>query len=92
MLGATDPLSSEPGTIRGDYCVSWMIATFTKQLLTKSLREIRSLLVETSFTVPTLSRLLKRRLVCGLVRLVSSSTGLLPTSSGFKPTTKRICF
>lgn len=88
MIGATNPLDASPGSIRGQYCVSiFFFSCFSCYLLLFC----RSLLVVTLFTVPIVLKLLKRKLVCGSVRLVSSLSGLLLTLNGFNLTTK-LCF
>ena len=86
LLGATNPLASAPGTIRGDYAI---VSGFGICVLRSSalMPFSNRMLVVTSATAPTASKTPRRRLTSG-----SSRKSLSPTSTASSTgSTRRKC-
>lgn len=82
ILGATNPLASAPGTIRGDYAiVRWIPAPFT---LSRYLTSIYRMLAAMSVTGLTLLSLLRKRLHYGSRRMNCKAGNKLSTAGSMK--------
>jgi hypothetical protein len=88
MLGATNPLESNPGTIRGDFCIEVSVGPrqqFLVDMLYSHLAAVfasrKSRLEETFATAVTASRMLKEKSICGL-KMVRLWTGQITLSIG----------
>ena len=85
LIGATNPLESSPGTIRGDYCVSSSIRGDNVLQDDNAMdQHCRSILGATSFTAPTLSIRRRKSWHSGSKGRNWSTIRLLATSTSTK--------
>lgn len=66
LLGATNPLQSAPGTIRGDYAI---VRTVLLAMGVQNSHVLHRMSAETSAMAPIASKRPRMRLICGSVRV-----------------------